>query len=395
MNPDILIRNVCLVLPDRLLPDAWLTVSGSAISAFGTGPVPEGVPAEVIDGQGKYLSPGFIDIHTHGAGGADFMDGTAEAFVTAAMEHLRHGTTTLVPTTLTCSPEELDRSFCCYQTAAEALKGKGPNLAGMHLEGPFFSAEQAGAQDPEYLQVPTPENVCAILKHSSQIARISAAVELPGSLELGDELKKRGILAAIGHSNAEYEDVAAAVQHGFSHVTHLYSGMSMLHRIGPYRHLGVVEASYLMDELTVEIIADGIHLPPELLRLILKCKPIDKICLITDSMRGAGLPDGSVVKLGSLSKGQDVILENGVAMLMDRTAFAGSICTDDRCVHNMHILAGASLPDAVRMMTANPARIMGLKNKGILEPGMDADLCIFDGDIRVSTVIVMGKRVLG
>ena len=387
------ILNGKLIFPDRIEEQGWLTVEDGVITGTGTA-LFKGMADVLFDADGKYVSPGFVDIHTHGAAGSDFMDGTAEAFINSALAHLKHGTTTIVPTTLTCSNEELEHVFDCYHGAKKLLAGKGPTMPGMHLEGPFFSRSQAGAQDPQYLQLPTPENVSRILRHAEDILRISAAVELPGAMALGDSLKEAGILAAIGHSDAEFEQVMEAVHHGYTHITHLYSGMSLLHRIGPYRHLGVVEAGYLLDELSVEIIADGKHLPPELLRLIVKCKPVDQICLITDSMRGACLPDGSVVKLGSLEKGQDVILEDSVAMLLDRTAFAGSVCTTDRCVRSMYRLAGVPLIDAVKMMTGNPARVMGLSKKGVLAKGMDADICVFDDNITVSDVFVMGKKLV-
>lgn len=345
---------------------------------------------EVFDADGLYASPGFIDMHTHGGGGHDFMDGTPEAFDGASKAHLKHGTTSLTPTTLSCSDEELYATVRCYETAKAEMKD-GPNLLGLHLEGPYFSPAQAGAQDPKHLRLPDPEHIQSILNASASIARVSAAAELPGALELGDELRKRGILASIGHSDAYYADVVKAVEHGYSLVTHLYSGMSMLRRIGAWRKLGLVESAYLLDELNVEIIADGCHLPPELLRLIFKLKPLDHICLTTDSMRGAGLPEGSVVKLGSLENGQDVILENGVAMLMDRSAFAGSVCTADRCVRTAHKLAGVPMADAVRMMTANPARLLGARNKGVLAAGYDADLCVFDDDVRIKAVLVGGR----
>ena len=196
-----------------------------------------------------------------------------------------------------------------------------------------------------------------------------------------------GIIAAIGHSDATYAEVAKAVEAGYRFVTHLYSGMSALHRVGPYRVLGVVESAYLFDELGVEIISDGKHLPPELLRLIVKNKGIDNICLITDSMRGAGMPEGSRPKLGSLTNGQETLIRDGVAMMPDLKAFAGSVCTTDRCVRTMYKLAGVSLPDAVRMMTANPARVLGIDgSKGTIAKGMDADLVVFDEDINISSV---------
>lgn len=383
------LHNGYVITPDGLV-DGYVVFENSTILEVGSGAY-QGTAERSIDVGGQYISPGFIDIHTHGGGGYDYMDGTVEAFLGAAKAHMVHGTTSVVPTTLTCPDDELMRTFSCFEEAQSA-NVKGPNLIGLHLEGPYFSAKQAGAQDPAYLQVPQKERYRAIFDACPHIVRMSAAPELPGAMELGEEMKKRGILASIGHSDAEYFQVLEAIEHGYSHVTHLYSATSMLHRAGPYRHLGIVEAAYMSDDLTVEIIADGKHLPPELLKYILKFKPISQICLITDAMRGAGLPEGTITKLGSLENGQDVILEDSVAMLMDHTAFAGSICTTDRCVRTMYHLAGASIVDAVRMITQNPARVLGLTAKGSLAAGMDADLCVFDEDIHISNVFVMGRH---
>lgn len=381
-----------LITPFRQIPEGGLIIENGTITAVFTG-TPPLEAEEIIDVKGAYVSPGFIDIHTHGGGGHDFMDGTPEAIIEAAKSHLRHGTTALCPTTLTSTDEDLFLTFSCYEKALEQMKD-GPELLGLHLEGPYFSPSQAGAQDPRFLKNPAPYHYMDILRRNSHIVRVSAAPELPGALELGRYLRSQGILAAIGHSDALYEDVAAALECGYTHVTHLYSGMSSLRRIQAYRHLGVVESAYLLDGLTVEIIADGCHLPPELLKLILKCKSLNNICLITDSMRGAGMPEGSHVLLGSLKNGQDTIIDNGVAVLPDRSAFAGSVCTADRCIRTMYHLAETSLTDAVRMMTYNPARIMKAEHRiGSLAAGMDADLCIFDDDIRIKEVFVKGKRI--
>ena len=378
-----------IILADRILDGYSVIVEDGVISDVTRGNT---AADKVVDLGGRYLAPGFIDMHTHGAGGHDFMDGTEEAIKGACMTHLSHGTTSIVPTTLTCLNSELFNFFEVFRKVKTGWH-EGPNLLGIHLEGPFFNAAQAGAQDPKFLQLPTRENFMPILEAGgADIMRISVAVELEGALELGEELKKRGIIAAIGHSDATYAEVAKAVKAGYSFVTHLYSGMSALHRVGPYRVLGVVESAYLFDELGVEIISDGKHLPPELLRLIVKNKGIDNICLITDSMRGAGMPEGSRPKLGSLTNGQETLIRDGVAMMPDLKAFAGSVCTTDRCVRTMYKLAGVSLPDAVRMMTANPARVLGIDgSKGTIAKGMDADLVVFDEDTNISSVYVGGE----
>lgn len=378
-----------VILTDRILEDCSVTVENGLITGISDGR-PEG--DEIVDLQGKYLAPGFIDLHTHGAGGHDFMDGTEEALKGACLTHLSHGTTSIVPTTLTCLNSELFDFFKVYRRVKSQWH-EGPNLIGIHLEGPFFNGAQAGAQDPKFLQLPVKENYMPILDAGGEdIVRISAAVELEGALELGEELKRRGIIAAIGHSDATYAEVAKAVEAGYSFVTHLYSGMSALHRVGPYRVLGVVESAYIFDELKVEIISDGKHLPPELLKLIVKNKGIDNICLITDSMRGAGMTEGERPKLGSLTNGQETIIRDGVAMMPDFKAFAGSVCTTDRCVRTMYKLAGVSLPEAVRMMTLNPARILKIDGrKGSLSVGKDADLAVFDDNINVTSVYVGGE----
>ena len=225
-----------IILADRILDGCSVIVEDGVISDVTRGNT---AADKVVDLGGRYLAPGFIDMHTHGAGGHDFMDGTEEAIKGACMTHLSHGTTSIVPTTLTCLNSELFNFFEVFRKV-KAGWHEGPNLLGIHLEGPFFNAAQAGAQDPKFLQLPTRENFMPILEAGgADIMRISVAVELEGALELGEELKKRGVIAAIGHSDATYAEVAKAVKAGYSFVTHLYSGMSALHRVGPYRVLGI------------------------------------------------------------------------------------------------------------------------------------------------------------
>lgn len=346
----------------------------------------------MIDAKGGYVSAGFIDIHTHGGGGYDFMDGDSASFQGAAAFHLSHGTTGILPTSLSGSDEEIFALFDGFKAAKRDMKN-GPEFLGLHLEGPYFAPSQKGAQDEKFLRLPAAEHYSAILKQGEGILkRWSIAPELPGALELGDRLHECGIIASIGHSDADYNEVCAAIRHGYTHVTHLYSGMSTLHRVNAFRVLGIVEAAYLFDELTVEIIADGKHLPPELLRLIVRCKDPKRICTVTDSLRCAGEPEAGRHFSGSKKNGQPVILEDGVAKMPDRSCFAGSICTADRCVRTMYRQAGIPLEQAVRMMTEIPAQVMGVSNRlGRLEPGYDADICIFNDNIELSHVICKGR----
>ena len=347
--------------------------------------------ATVIDAEGRYVSPGFIDIHTHGAGGADFMDGTVEAYQTATRMHAAHGTTLLFPTTLTSSNERLFESFETYRKA-QACCHDGALMGGLHLEGPYFAPEQAGAQDPAYLRCPTPEDYEKIMEKGGDILkRWSFAPELDGAPAFAAVLKARGIQASIGHTNATFEECDAAYRSGAKHMTHFFSCMSTVMRRNAYRHAGAVEYGYFQDGMSIEIIADGVHVPKPLLQLVLKIKGVDRIALVTDSMRAAGMPEGRSI-LGGLAEGREVIVEDGVAKMPDRSCFAGSVATTDRLVRTMVQIAGCSITDAVKMMTLSPARFMGLeRTKGSIEPGKDADIVLFDEDIRVSRVIIGGK----
>lgn len=346
----------------------------------------------VIDAKGLYVSPGFIDMHTHGAGGADFMDGTVEAYLTAARMHAVHGTTLLYPTTLTSTNEALFASFETYRKAEE-MNTDGARFGGMHLEGPYFSPVYAGAQDPRYLRNPRPEEYLEILDRCPALARWSFAPELEGAEEFAAELKKRGIVASIGHTNATFQECDAAYKSGADLMTHFYSCMSTVSRRNAFRYAGTIEYGYIQDGMNLEIIADGIHVPQDLLHLLLKIKGVERLALVTDSMRAAGMPEGPSI-LGPLSDGQEVIVEDGVAKLMDKSAFAGSVATADRLVRTMVQIAGCSITDAVRMITENPARIMGISDrKGSLKAGMDADLVIFDENINVRNTIIEGKIV--
>ena len=345
----------------------------------------------VTDYGDKYISPGFIDIHVHGGGGHDFMDCTLEAFLGAARLHAAHGTATLLPTTLTCPDEELFMLFDLF-AQAKAAENDGAFLAGLHLEGPYFAPSQKGAQDERYIVPPRREHYEKILeKANGSILRWSVAPELEGAMELGRRLMREGILPSIGHSDAVYETALEAFENGYTHLTHFYSGMSGLVRKNSYRFPGLIESGYMEDGFTVEVIADGCHLPISMLKYVYTAKGPSKTVLVTDAIRGAGQTEGHTI-IGSLKNGYEVFIEDGVAKLLDRSAFAGSVATADRLVRNMYKHV-CPICDAVRMMTLTPARIVGLKTKGVLAEGFDADFTVFDDDIRVEATYSNGRKI--
>lgn len=389
-----LIRNIKIVDGGEIREGALLLEGEKILAVQGDEKLPEIPMDEVTDGKGLYASAGFIDMHTHGAGGADFLSPKAEDMLTAAFMHLRHGTTTVYPTILSASKKEIEQSICTFQAARKKMKGK-MELAGLHLEGPYFALSQMGGQDPNAIRNPDPAEYLPIIEMAEGcIKRWSAAPEVPGALELGDCLVKNGILPSIAHTDATYAQVQEAMRHGYSHITHLYSCTSTITRKGGFRTLGVTEAAYCFDELTVELIADGCHLPPELLRMAVKCKGADKISLVTDSLTPAGT-DAETVRLGGESDGRMGIIEDGVIKLPDRSAFAGSIATADRLVRTMWKQAGIPLAATVQMMTENPAKVMHIDDrKGRLLPGMDADIVLFDEDVNIKTVFCCGEAVV-
>lgn len=385
------IINARVITPFRVIESSGVVIKDGAIAEiFANGDYSSVRGMNVFDAERLYLSPGFIDIHTHGGGGHDYMEGNAEAVLCAARIHLIHGTTSLLPTTAASPDEDLYRAIDGFLEAKKTIVNV-PRLLGMHLEGPYFSMEQRGAQDPRYLKNPLREEYLKILEYAKgNILMWSSAPELPGGMEMGRELRKRGVLPSIGHSDACYDDVVKAFENGYTKVTHLYSGCSLLRRKDSYRYMGVVESAFLIDGMDVEVIADGCHLPIELLQMIYKIKGPDRIILVTDAIMAAGMPEGEY-RIGNNKTGHKIIVEQGVAKLPDRSSFAGSVATADRLIRTMHKGAGLPLHEVVAMMTTNPARLLGrAETLGVIAVGAAADLVVFDGDINIQKVYVGG-----
>lgn len=387
----IKIINGNIITPTHIIKNGTLLIIDNKIELISEVDV-DTSDYQIIDAKGNYVSPGFIDIHIHGGGGHDFMDGTEEAYLKIAEIHATYGTTAMAPTTLTCAKEDLLKAVDLYKSA-NAKNTKGAQFIGLHLEGPYFALSQSGAQDPRYIRNPDIEEYKEIIAHGDVIKRWSVAPELPGAVEMGKYLTSNGIIAAIAHTDAIYEEVVVAVENGYSLATHLYSAMSGVTRRNTYRYAGVIESALLMDEMDVEIIADGIHLPAPLLKLVYKVKGAERTALITDAMRGAGMPEGESI-LGNKDTGLKVIIENGVAIMADRSSFAGSVATTDRLVRTMLQIADVSLLEAVKMMSQTPAKIMGIEiSKGSLVVGKDADVLIFDENINIKITMINGNVV--
>jgi N-acetylglucosamine-6-phosphate deacetylase len=385
------IYNAKIITPERIIGRGTVVVDGDTIVGVHENDV-EVPGADVIDADGQYLAPGFIDIHVHGGGGCDFMDGEVDDFLTIAETHARYGTTSMLPTTLSSEKEALYKTLNAYN-AANGKNEKGARFLGMHIEGPYFAMNQRGAQDPRYIRDPDPIEYEEILSRFNNIKRWSAAPELKGALPFAKRLLQQNILPALAHTDAVYEEVLAGFNAGYTLATHLYSGMSGVTRRNAYRYAGAVESAFLIDDMDVEIIADGKHLPAPLLKLVIKIKGFERTALITDAMRAAGT-DVSESVLGSRTDGLPVIVEDGVAKLPDRASFAGSVATADRLVRTMIREAEVTLTDAVKMMTQTPARILGVeKELGTIEKGKKADVVLFDDQIRIGMTIIGGKIV--
>ncbi|HPQ47456.1 MAG TPA: N-acetylglucosamine-6-phosphate deacetylase [Clostridia bacterium] len=384
------IINGRLITPYRIIEGAELTFEDGIITGIGNRTDDTGY--ETVDAGGCYVTPGFIDIHSHGGGGMDFMDEDPSVFDRISRIHSRYGTTMIFPTLTSSRFDVLKSAITSFSEIPEEGTG-GARMPGLHLEGPYFSMEQRGAQDPRYVRPPDRNEYMEILDMTDRIARWSLAPELPGANEFASELRKRGIVPAIGHSNATYEQVLEAFENGFELITHLYSGCSIMRRINAYRVAGVVESAFLIDGMNVEIIADGHHLPPSLLKLIYQNKSVSRIALVTDSIRAAG--DSSIETIvGDKETGVKAIVEDGVAKLPDRSAFAGSVATADRLIRTMVNNAGVPIEKAVEMLTSSPARIMNVYDRaGSLSTGKYADFVFLDENHGIRATIIGGRKV--
>ncbi|EDY19985.1 N-acetylglucosamine-6-phosphate deacetylase [Chthoniobacter flavus Ellin428] len=386
----MLLTNARLLFPERLAR-GHLRVAEGKIAAISDQPLAPVANEPVLDLGGQFLAPGFIDIHIHGAQRRDTMEASAEAFAAICRHHARGGTTALALTTVTATNEAILNVLRAAQEYRRQPAGHGAQVLGIHIEGPYFSKEKPGAHRLDLIRNPQRAEWEQWLAFDGLITQMTVAPELPGALELFEELAGRGVIPSGGHSDAWDEDAAAAFAHGMRHATHTFNCMSTARRRGPYRVAGLLEYVLSEPEILCELIADGHHVSPTLMRMLYLAKGPDGIVLVTDAAAGAGLAEGETFQLGDI----DCVVRGGVSVLADGQTLASSTAGMIDLVRNMVQMVNVSLVEAVRMATLNPARALRMEaRKGVLQVGADADLVSFTDDFQVTHTIVAGRDVL-
>lgn len=384
-----------IVLPDRLFPGGSVEVEGDRITSVEPTTSKRG---DIIDLNGAYLVPGFVDLHIHGGDNADFMDGTPEAFTTVCRAHARHGTTSLLPTT-TIARHDQHLAFLELCRRYKHEDTGGAKVLGAHFYGPYFNLAAKGAHPGAHCRAPVPEEYEQYLAYADSITTATVAAELPGAEGFVRACRARGIRCNVGHSHATFEQMEAAIGWGVRHIDHLFCAMSdrarlRLSQTYPMRG-GVMEATLYFDELTTEVIADGKHLQRELLLLAYKTKGPDRLALVTDCNRALDMPDGPYL-MGPLDGGEPVFKADGVGQMPDGVSLASSVVGMDHCIRTFHGLTGVALPEVIRMSTLTPARIAGWDHElGSIAVGKRADLVVLDRSLQVCQVYVNGRLVAG
>lgn len=376
-----IIANARVITPERII-HGGVEIEGDKIIRVFSGKAPE--VGRVIDAHGDYLTPGFVDIHVHGKYQAQFSYGTPEKLNEATRYFGQNGTTSIVPTFGSNSPQVILNGVKNVVRAMEE-GNDGARVIGAHLEGCYFNPKCAGAQNPAYLFSPKPENYMPLVE-TGAILRISASPEIDGALEMARRLAPQGILMSVGHSDANYEDMMNALDAGYTHVTHIYNALSMLSSCYYYPAVGACETALLHDEFTIEAICDGRHVPPQLLRLMYRIKGPDRFHAITDSVY-AGAANGTRIEAALPSK-----VENDVCVLADDSCFDGSIATTDRLLRTLVFDAQIPICDAVKMLTLTPAKQVRANDIGRIAVGMRADLNLFGDDLQIKKTWIGGKE---
>lgn len=391
MQPLAITSGTCITPYDRI-DDGLVVVQGETIDYVGPH-AEERIPdqARRIDAGGQFVCPGFVDIQVNGGNGASVVDGTPDALNTLTRYHMEHGTTAMAPTLVSSSLDKTIDVLGLMQGFKHRSKPSTAKVIGAHLEGPYLAYERRGAHHPDRIREAKPDEWEQLLEHAETISLVTAAPEVPGVLDFVRSLRRAGIAASMGHSNATYAEVIQGMEVGFSLVTHLYADTSTITRQDLIRTPGILEAAWLLDSLAVSVIADDVHLPAVLVKMIAKQKGTSNTILISDAMRAAGMPDGEYV-LGDLEDENTVLVQNGIAQTLDRASLAGSMVAMDTCLHTAAVKSGINLQDAVTMATLSPARLLGVDHRiGSLTPGKQADIVITDPAFSVQYTIIDGQ----
>ena len=342
------------------------------------------IGATMVDARGMYIVPGLVAMHVHGGGGSDFTEATPEAFRTAVKAHLAHGATTIFPTLSSSSFETLGQAVGVCQ---ELMKEPGTTIMGLHIEGPYLNPKMAGELFANQTKaIDAAEYQALIEKADGCIKRWDISPELEGGHDFARYMRSKGLMVALTHTEAEYDEIKAAYEAGFTHAAHFYNAMPGFHKRREYKYEGTVESVYLMDGMSVEVIADGRHLPSTILRLVYKLKGVERTCLVSDALAYAACDNPQV--------DPKYVIEDGVCKLADHSSLAGSLATMDRLVQTM-VKAGVPFADAIRMASETPAKLIGVDDrKGTLQKGKDADILIFDRNLNLRAVWSMGVQVI-
>jgi len=386
----MVIRNGTVLTPFQEIADGVVVIQNDGIRAVGKrGETEEPAGATVLDAAGGYITPGLVDIHIHGSHGADVLDATPEALQTMSRFLATRGVTSFVPTMITAPTEDLLAGLANARRVKGTGRLPGAEMLGVHQEGPFLNPAQKGAHPEKLLVSPTPERYAPFLEYADVLTSMTLAPELEGAIGLIRALRDRGVVAACGHSMAIHREFVPAIEAGLSHAVHCFCNMGTLRRDNLKRVAGVVETVLYDDRLTTELIADGWHIGDTLMKLAVKVKGVERVCLVTDAMAAAGMPPGRY-----FVGGVEAIVEDGIARLPDNTAYASSVATMDVCVLNAVERIGLKLSEAVRMASLTPATVVGVEErKGSLEPGKDADVVVLDENANVRLTVVRGKVV--
>lgn len=386
----LVIYNGTIQMPDFQLKDGIIVTSDSKILDVGKrGTIEEPKDALRIDAGGNFITTGMIDIHVHGAMGADVTKVTPDSFSAMGKFFARHGVTSFLATAITSRDEVFIEVLKHVRELMRHEQPDGAEVLGVHMEGPYLSPMQSGAHPRSLLSLPKPEHYLPFLEYSDVLKEMTLAPELDGTPQLVRDLKKRGIVAAAGHTDGIFNEIMPAINEGISHASHFFCNMSHFRRDQLKRVAGVVETLLYDDRITGELIADGWHLDPLLMKLLVKVKGIDRVCFVTDAMPATGMPDGRHF-LGDV----DAIVENGIARLPDNSAYAGSVTTMDVCVRNGISQMELSFQDSLRMATLTPTKIIRVSDrKGSLEKNKDADILIMDKNVNILKTIIQGKLI--